>query len=362
MHGRATILGTVTCTLILFLLASLLGAEGVGYGRHEVVADKQSETSLRPSLRSATILVQDMRGTAKNGKSVHQVGQLSLSSTMCTPLTQKWLAYQTMQSATNSHIGKCGKKFERVTASMEASLAPRLWTDSWHVSEQKMGSISDASSLFLGESAFSTNALRSLNKFSIDPSLPNPIRGHLSVAAKRLVNADRLLAGLRLKEAIKSGGDPHELAKVKTEVNRAEMEMAKPDPAYDVVSSHCCRAWVLAVLAEKKTFPESSDGAQVSLAGERKPIFCLGIPYPNPTTSGFHIRYAIAEEVRVVLEVSDVSGAHIRTLANDKKPPGYYDCKWNGKDEKGEPLANGAYFFRLAAGQFRDTRKVVLLR
>jgi len=52
----------------------------------------------------------------------------------------------------------------------------------------------------------------------------------------------------------------------------------------------------------------------------------------------------------------------VKELVSASQPAGRYDVVWDGHDNRGEPVASGVYFYRLVAGQFVQTRKMVLLK
>jgi len=64
----------------------------------------------------------------------------------------------------------------------------------------------------------------------------------------------------------------------------------------------------------------------------------------------------------VVLRVHDLTGRVVRTLVNARQQPGRYSLSWNGRDDQGRLLGNGVYFCKLATGDYRSTRKLVLTR
>ena len=74
------------------------------------------------------------------------------------------------------------------------------------------------------------------------------------------------------------------------------------------------------------------------------------------------LAFSVAEETDVRLVVFDVSGAAVRTVINGRRKPGVYREQWDGRNDKGSPVASGVYFYRLTAGSFRDARKMVLIR
>jgi len=85
--------------------------------------------------------------------------------------------------------------------------------------------------------------------------------------------------------------------------------------------------------------------------------FALEQNYPNPFNPATNIRFSLPKEVNVSLKVYDVLGREIATLMNGVKQPGTYEVIW---DARGVP--SGVYFYRLAAGEFRDLRKMILLK
>jgi hypothetical protein len=79
--------------------------------------------------------------------------------------------------------------------------------------------------------------------------------------------------------------------------------------------------------------------------------------YPNPFNPSTSIQYAIRSRQLVTLKVYDVLGNELVTLVNEEKPAGSYEVRFDARD-----LASGIYFYRLNAGSFRDTKKMLLLR
>jgi len=79
--------------------------------------------------------------------------------------------------------------------------------------------------------------------------------------------------------------------------------------------------------------------------------------YPNPFNPTTQIRFQITGYEFVSIRIYDILGRHIATLMNEKKEAGFHDVTW---DATGQP--SGVYFYRLQAGDFVETRKLVLLR
>lgn len=84
--------------------------------------------------------------------------------------------------------------------------------------------------------------------------------------------------------------------------------------------------------------------------------------HPNPFNPSTVIAYRIAQNERVNLAVYDVSGRLVRTLVDDKRVAGENHEVWDGKDDAGQDVSSGVYFYRLEAGNYLKTRRMVLLK
>ena len=87
--------------------------------------------------------------------------------------------------------------------------------------------------------------------------------------------------------------------------------------------------------------------------------------YPNPFNPETWIPYQLSEPAEVTLHIYSVNGTLIRTLALGHQPAGMYHNKnraayWDGKNEIGEVVASGLYFYTLSAGDFTLTRKMLI--
>ncbi len=87
--------------------------------------------------------------------------------------------------------------------------------------------------------------------------------------------------------------------------------------------------------------------------------------YPNPFNPETWIPYQLAERADVTLHIYSSDGQLVRTLALGKQPAGIYQNRshaayWDGKNEQGEPVASGTYFYTLTAGNFTATRRMVI--
>ena len=87
--------------------------------------------------------------------------------------------------------------------------------------------------------------------------------------------------------------------------------------------------------------------------------------YPNPFNPRTWIPYQLSEPTEVTFRVYAVNGTLIRTLALEHTPAGIYQNRsraayWDGRNDVGESVASGIYFYTLTAGDFAATRKLLI--
>ncbi len=89
--------------------------------------------------------------------------------------------------------------------------------------------------------------------------------------------------------------------------------------------------------------------------------------YPNPFNPETWIPYQLAKPADVTLRIYAANGVLVRTLALGHQPAGIYKSRsraayWDGKNDVGEPVASGIYFYTLTAGDFAATRKMLIMK
>lgn len=89
--------------------------------------------------------------------------------------------------------------------------------------------------------------------------------------------------------------------------------------------------------------------------------FFLFQNYPNPFNPNTNIKYQIAKNSFVKLTIYDVIGREVQTLVNEKQNAGTYRIDWSAAGG-GNNFASGVYFYKLEAGGFEQTRKMVLIK
>ena len=89
--------------------------------------------------------------------------------------------------------------------------------------------------------------------------------------------------------------------------------------------------------------------------------------YPNPFNPETWIPYQLAEPAEVTLTIYDINGQLVRRLALGHQTAGVYRSRsqaayWDGRNQLGEPVASGLYFYTLTAGDFTATRRMLILK
>ena len=90
--------------------------------------------------------------------------------------------------------------------------------------------------------------------------------------------------------------------------------------------------------------------------------FILYPNYPNPFNPVTTIRYDLSEESFVDITIYDMLGNVVHNLVNANESPGYKSIQWNATNNQGEPVSAGVYLYKIQAGDFVDTKKMILLK
>ncbi len=88
----------------------------------------------------------------------------------------------------------------------------------------------------------------------------------------------------------------------------------------------------------------------------------LGQNYPNPFNPSTTVSFSLASPERVTLIIYNTLGQQIKVLADAQYEPGSHQLTWDGRTEDGRAAASGVYFYRLVAGEYIESRKMVLLK
>jgi hypothetical protein len=90
--------------------------------------------------------------------------------------------------------------------------------------------------------------------------------------------------------------------------------------------------------------------------------FTLAQNVPNPFGTGTTIAYTLPVKSSVALSVYDITGREVANLLEGEMDAGYHTLRWDGKDNTGNSVSAGVYFYRLQSSDFTQTRKLVVLR
>jgi hypothetical protein len=98
------------------------------------------------------------------------------------------------------------------------------------------------------------------------------------------------------------------------------------------------------------------------LSAETADEFSLGENYPNPFNPETEISFSLPERTQVSLVIYNILGEKVKTLVNETMDAGTHSVCWNSRDEAGNSVASGVYFYRLKTESFDQTRKMVLMK
>ena len=115
------------------------------------------------------------------------------------------------------------------------------------------------------------------------------------------------------------------------------------------------------------TFKQGIENLQNLLASLIPEETALLANYPNPFNPETWIPYQLAESAEVTLTIYDMNGELIRRLAVGHQAAGMYKNRsravyWDGRNQLGESVASGLYFYTLTAGKFTGTRRMLILK
>jgi len=90
--------------------------------------------------------------------------------------------------------------------------------------------------------------------------------------------------------------------------------------------------------------------------------FYLYPAYPNPFNPVTTLRYGLPEDELVNITIYDMMGRQISTLVSGQQSAGYKSVRWNATNDKGAPVSAGLYLYTIQAGEYIQTKKMVLLK
>ena len=105
------------------------------------------------------------------------------------------------------------------------------------------------------------------------------------------------------------------------------------------------------------------DGQQLSTHISHYPaMYELKNCYPNPFNPVTTLRYDLPEDAMVNITIYDMMGRIVNNLVSSQQNTGYKSVQWNATNNAGQPVSAGLYLYTIQAGEFRQVRKMVLLK
>jgi hypothetical protein len=106
-----------------------------------------------------------------------------------------------------------------------------------------------------------------------------------------------------------------------------------------------------------------TSGTATAVQASQAPAeFALLHNAPNPFNPSTTVYFDVPERALLELAVYDVQGRRVRTLARGSFDPGRRHVRWDGRDDRGNPVASGVYMYRLIAPSYTESKKMILLR
>jgi hypothetical protein len=152
---------------------------------------------------------------------------------------------------------------------------------------------------------------------------------------------------------------------------RSNASLGPPACSVDTASARARALWVQCVLGNFGGV-EHGSYCYVTTVSVDKPsggtppaafVTRLEQSYPNPTNPTATIRFSVGKPGRVTLRVYNIAGRLIRTLFDEKVvSPGKFSLIWDGKNDDGEKVSSGVFFYQLEASGFKSAKKIVIVQ
>ena len=114
---------------------------------------------------------------------------------------------------------------------------------------------------------------------------------------------------------------------------------------------------------EEVTVQLTGIAVELSVDGHQIPDkFTLHQNHPNPFNPVTTLRYDLPEDTMVNITIYDMMGRVVRTMVNTQQNTGFKSVRWNATNDVGSSVSAGLYLYMIQAGDFRQTKKMVLLK
>jgi hypothetical protein len=191
-------------------------------------------------------------------------------------------------------------------------------------------------------------------------TLPESI-GNLSNLVTLNINENQLIS---IPESIGTLGSLEELLLFNNELTFLPESICNIFPNlsyYDFSANYICPPYPDCI--ENVGYQDTTNCEQVSIIDETLPFtYNLHNAYPNPFNPVTILRYDLPEDAMVNITIYDMMGQVVNTLINESQSAGYKTTQWNATNDRNEPVSAGLYLYTIQAGQFTETKKMVLLK
>ena len=132
----------------------------------------------------------------------------------------------------------------------------------------------------------------------------------------------------------------------------------------DMLQIRSSDSFVIAATHGRGLFSTTGFAAQASVQEEFFPPekFVLHQNYPNPFNPTTTIKYELYQSSQVKISVYDMLGRFVKTLVNSTQDPGVKTIQWDATNEQGNRVSAGVYIYKLKAGDFMETKEMILLK
>jgi hypothetical protein len=131
----------------------------------------------------------------------------------------------------------------------------------------------------------------------------------------------------------------------------------------NVGGNNLCPPYPECLSEEVVGYQDTSNCEQVSIIDETLPMaYNLYNAYPNPFNPVTTLRYDLPEDALVNITIYDMMGRIVSNLVSSQQNAGYKSIQWDATNVQGQPVSAGVYLYSIEAGEFRQTKKMVLLK
>ena len=130
----------------------------------------------------------------------------------------------------------------------------------------------------------------------------------------------------------------------------------------DIDNDHHLDILVTATGADQIVWYKNSITDIDPASGKISTFYELSQNYPNPFNSRTSIEYSLAKSSNTIVKIFDMFGREVITLLEENQKQGVHRIHWDGLDKMNQSVATGVYLFRIEAGKFNSTKKMVYLR